>query len=342
MRKRVKDSSNSMVAALGIKTLNQNLKNALKSVIKCDPEFIILSTRNFLLSDDLWNDLKNANCPKLIILPFDYRYRNQKNAVNDVKIINSLINDGNIGTILNSTNESNCVLTDKFCYVSSGALNYNGITNYIEIYEIMNCNDSNYELWRSEIFNFANREIENYRRSKNREGVESKLNESIARAVKLFSDMTRQLTKSFINEVLEVIEDIDRAIILSVDAYQYIDKNFIDLIKFAKKVLSKITCIIDDLTRLILNFNKNKEITNIKMFNCIREGFWCLLPLIDEFKELENVIFFNTSEQWRNPDEGIIDFLSNNTNPNNELIKTFYEGVIFQSKECFSNSEDNE
>ncbi|MGG5461519.1 hypothetical protein [Clostridium sp. B9] len=334
MRSRVNNLSNSMVAALGIKTLNQNLEDSLRSILRCNPEFIILATRDFFLSDDLWNDLKNADCPKLIILPFDYRYRNQKNAVNDIKIINSLIDEGKVGTILNSANEANCILTDKFCYLSSGALDYNGITNYIENYEIMNSNDPNYELWKREIFDFANREIEHYRSICNRAKVEEELNNSVNKAIQLFSDAARPLSKAFANEVLEAMEDIDRACILSSDAYQYIDKNFVNLIKCTKKVLVKISCIIDDLTRLILNFDQNKETTNIKMFNCIRDEFWCLIPFIGEFKELEDVIFYNTKDEWREPNESIIAFLSENTTPNNELIKTCYEDVILPSKGC--------
>ena len=71
--------------------------------------------------------------------------------------------ENNIAIILNSVNDSNFILTDKICYVSSGSLNNNGIANNVNSYEIMNYKDCNYKLWESEIFDFINKEIINYR-----------------------------------------------------------------------------------------------------------------------------------------------------------------------------------
>lgn len=330
MRSRINSLTNGKVAALGIKNLNETLERNLQSVLRCDPEFITMCTRNFFLSNDLWNDLRKAECPKIIVLPFDYMFRNQRSAVNDIKILESLINEGKVGVILNCANEANCLLTDKFCYLSSGALDYNGITNYIENFELMNKNDPNYRLWNCEILEFINYQIDNYRSIKNRDIIETRLQLAIDEATKNFSIDTSELSIEFLNNLLELMEKIDRDLMLATDAYQYLDKNFIELIKCTKKALVKIDCIIEELTRLILTFERNRDAVNQKIFNCIRNEYFCLLPLLDELKDLRDAVFFNTRDEWRG-DEGIIEFLSENNTPNNNLIKTFYEEVIFRN-----------
>ena len=139
MRSRVNKINNRTVAALGIKRLDENLEKSIVNIINCNPEYIILGCSEIPFTERILKALNNANCPKILILPFNYRFRNQREIVNEIKFMKNFP-ENNIAIILNSVNDSNFILTDKICYVSSGSLNNNGIANNIIYFLHLNLN----------------------------------------------------------------------------------------------------------------------------------------------------------------------------------------------------------
>lgn len=328
MRSRVNKVSNHIVAALGIKNLDENLENTLVNIINCNPKYIVLGCRELPFTDKIWEVLNNVNCPKIIISPFNYMFRNQREVINEIKFIENF-SKNNIGTILNSINEANFILTDKFCYISSGSLNSNGITNNVELYETMNLNDSNYKLWRDEILDFINQEIETYRSTCHKEKIEYILEELKKRLVINISSNPSELNKDYIYILLDILENIERFTMIGTDIYQYLNKDFVELIKLNKKFLTKSNSIKGELFKMLLNIEENKEEANIKIFNCLRNEFLILIEELEQLKNLREVKYHNSDKSWRN-EEGIIAFLSENTTVNNSLIKEFYENVLLE------------
>lgn len=328
MRSRINKVSNRIVATLGIKNLDNNLESTLVNIINCNPKYIVLGCRELPFTDKIWEVLNNVNCPKIVISPFNYMFRNQREVVNEIKFIENF-SKNNIGTILNSINEANFILTDKFCYISSGSLNCNGITNNVELYEAMNLNDSNYKLWRDEILDFINQEIENYRSTCHKEKIEYILEELKKRLVINTSNNPVELTKDYIYILLDILENVERFTMIGTDVYQYLNKDFVELIKLNKKFLTKSNSIKGELFKMLLNIEENKEQANIKIFNSLRDGFSILIEELEQLKNLREIKYYNSNEAWRK-DEGIIAFLSENTNINNSLIKEFYEKVLLE------------
>ncbi|MDZ4993837.1 hypothetical protein GNF80_12785 [Clostridium perfringens] len=328
MRSRINKVSNRIVATLGIKNLDNNLESILVNIINCNPKYIVLGCRELPFTDKGWEVLNNVNCPKIVISPFNYMFRNQREVVNEIKFIENF-SKNNIGTILNSINEANFILTDKFCYISSGSLNCNGITNNVELYEAMNLNDSNYKLWRDEILDFINQEIENYRSTCHKEKIEYILEELKKRLVINTSNNPVELTKDYIYILLDILENVERFTMIGTDVYQYLNKDFVELIKLNKKFLTKSNSIKGELFKMLLNIEENKEQANIKVFNSLRDGFSILIEELEQLKNLREIKYYNSNEAWRK-DEGIIAFLSENTNINNSLIKEFYEKVLLE------------
>lgn len=328
MRSRINKVSNRIVATLGIKNLDNNLESILVNIINCNPKYIVLGCRELPFTDKVWEVLNNVNCPKIVISPFNYMFRNQREVVNEIKFIENF-SKNNIGTILNSINEANFILTDKFCYISSGSLNFNGITNNVELYEAMNLNDSNYKLWRDEILDFINQEIENYRSTCHKEKIEYILEELKKRLVINTSNNPVELTKDYIYILLDILENVERFTMIGTDVYQYLNKDFVELIKLNKKFLTKSNSIKGELFKMLLNIEENKEQANIKIFNSLRDGFSILIEELEQLKNLREIKYYNSNEAWRK-DEGIIAFLSENTNINNSLIKEFYEKVLLE------------
>ena len=235
--------------------------------------------------------------------------------------------ENNIAIILNSVNDSNFILTDKICYVSSGSLNNNGIANNVNSYEIMNDKDCNYKLWESEIFDFINKEIINYRSNDQREQIEYILKELKKRLFINISNNSNILNEEYIYILLDILNSIDRFIMIGTDVYQYFDRDFLDIIKSNKKILAKINSIRNELFRILLNINEGKKDINNKIFNCLKNEFLVLLEELEELINLRENKYHNSIMPWRK-DESISSFLSANNTINNSLIRKFYERII--------------
>lgn len=328
MRSRVNNITNRTVAALGIKKLDENLEKSIINIINCNPQYVILGCRDIPITEKLEEALSNTYCPKIIISPFNYRFRNQKGVINEIKFIENFYKN-NIGTIINSINESNFILTDKFCYISSGSLNNSGIMNNIELYEIISVNDLNYKLWRDEIFEFIVKEMENYRSNSYIEKNQYILKELINRLKINISNNLNELNKDYIFNLLDIIDNIDRFTMISTDTFQYLNKDFIDLVKVNKKLLAKSSSIKDELFRMLININDEKESANIKIFNCLKDEFMSLLTELERLEVLRDDKYHNSIMPWRK-NESIEEFLSVNTTVNNSLIKEFYERIIMK------------
>lgn len=326
MRSRVNKINNRTVAALGIKSLDENLEKSIVNIINCNPEYIILGCSEIPLTERILKALNNANCPKILILPFNYRFRNQREIVNEIKFMKNFP-ENNIAIILNSVNDSNFILTDKICYVSSGSLNNNGIANNVNSYEIMNDKDCNYKLWESEIFDFINKEIINYRSNDQREQIEYILKELKKRLFINISNNSNILNEEYIYILLDILNSIDRFIMIGTDVYQYFDRDFLDIIKSNKKILAKINSIRNELFRILLNINEGKNHINNKIFNCLKNEFLVLLEELEELINLRENKYHNSIMSWRK-DESISSFLSANNTINNSLIRKFYERII--------------
>ena len=326
MRSRVNKINNRTVAALGIKSLDENLEKSIVNIINCNPEYIILGCSEIPFTERILKALNNANCPKILILPFNYRFRNQREIVNEIKFMKNFP-ENNIAIILNSVNDSNFILTDKICYVSSGSLNNNGIANNVNSYEIMNDKDCNYKLWESEIFDFINKEIINYRSNDQREQIEYILKELKKRLFINISNNSNILNEEYIYILLDILNSIDRFIMIGTDVYQYFDRDFLDIIKSNKKILAKINSIRNELFRILLNITEGKNDINNKIFNCLKNEFLVLLEELEELINLRENKYHNSIMPWRK-DESISSFLSANNTINNSLIRKFYERII--------------
>ncbi|HHD2769748.1 TPA: hypothetical protein ACOTG1_002974, partial [Clostridium perfringens] len=198
-----------------------------------------------------------------------------------------------------------------------------------ELYEAMNLNDSNYKLWRDEILDFINQEIETYRSTCHKEKIEYILEELKKRLVINISSNPGELNKDYIYILLDILENIERFTMIGTDIYQYLNKDFVELIKLNKKFLTKSNSIKGELFKMLLNIEENKEEANIKIFNCLRNEFLILIEELEQLKNLREVKYHNSDKSWRN-EEGIIAFLSENTTVNNSLIKEFYENVLLE------------
>ncbi|MCX0420415.1 hypothetical protein, partial [Clostridium perfringens] len=219
------------------------------------------------------------------------------------------------------------ILTDKICYISSGSLNNNGIANNVNSYEIMNDRDCNYKLWESEIFDFINKEIINYRSNDQREQIEYILKELKKRLFINISNNSNILNEEYIYILLDILNSIDRFIMIGTDVYQYFDRDFLDIIKSNKKILAKINSIRNELFRILLNINEGKNDINNKIFNCLKNEFLVLLEELEELINLRENKYHNSIMSWRK-DESISSFLSANNTINNSLIRKFYERII--------------
>lgn len=326
MRSRVNKINNRTVAALGIKSLDENLEKSIVNIINCKPEYIILWCSEIPFTERILNALNNANCPKILILPFNYRFRNQREVVNEIKLMKNFT-ENNIAIILNSVNDANFILTDKICYISSGSLNNNGIANNVNSYEIMNKKDCNYKLWEAELFDFINKEIINYRSNDQREQIEYILKELKKRLFINISNSSNVLNEEYIYILLDILNSIDKFIMIGTDVYQYFDRDFLDIIKSNKKILAKINSLRNELFRLLLNINEGKNSSNTNIFNCLKNEFLILLEELEELINLRENKYHNSIMPWRK-DESISSFLSANNTINNSLIREFYERVI--------------
>ncbi|HCG3019730.1 TPA: hypothetical protein NJT26_002614 [Clostridium perfringens] len=326
MLSRVNKINNRTVAALGIKSLDENLEKSIVNIINCNSEYIILGCSEIPFTERILKALNNANCPKILILPFNYRFRNQREVVNEIKLMKNF-SENNIAIILNSVNDANFILTDKICYISSGSLNNNGIANNVNSYEIMNKKDCNYKLWESEIFDFINKEIINYRSNDQREQIEYILKELKKRLFINISNSSNILNEEYIYILLDILNSIDRFIMIGTDVYQYFDRDFLDIIKGNKKILAKINSIRNELFRILLNINEGKNDINTKIFNCLKNEFLILLEELEELINLRENKYHNSIMPWRK-ERSIISFLSANNTINNSLIIEFYERII--------------
>lgn len=326
MRSRVNKINNRTVAALGIKGLDENLEKSIVNIINCNPEYIILGCSEIPFAKRLCKALSNDNCPKILILPLNYRFKNQKEIVNEIKFIKNF-SENNIAIILNSVNDANFILTDKLCYVSSGSLNNNGINKNVNLYEIINDKDCNYKLWELEIFDFINKEIINYRSNNQREQIEYILKELKEILFIKISNSSNVLNEEYIYSIIDILNSIDRFIMIGTDVYQYFDSDFLDIIKSNKKILAKINSIRNELFRMLLNINEEKNHINTKIFSCLKNEFLILLEELEELINLRENKYNNSIIPWRK-DESISLFLSSNNTINNSLIKEFYERII--------------
>ncbi len=99
----------------------------------------------------------------------------------------------------------------------------------------MNKKDCNYKLWESEIFDFINKEIINYRSNDQREQIEYILKELKKRLFINISNSSNILNEEYIYILLDILNSIDRFIMIGTDVYQYFDRDFLDIIKGNKK-----------------------------------------------------------------------------------------------------------
>ena len=126
-----------------------------------------------------------------------------------------------------------------------------------------------------------NKEIINYRSNDQREQIEYILKELKKRLFINISNNSNILNEEYIYILLDILNSIDRFIMIGTDVYQYFDRDFLDIIKSNKKILAKINSIRNELFRILLNINEGKnDINNIKKVTGLNVLLGIILGLI--------------------------------------------------------------
>lgn len=316
MKGRFNDLNHNKVAILGVKGEGSSLDNLLLKLINCNPKYIFLSFSKLSFNEKILKSLEKVNCPIIALIPFNYKFKNQREAINDMKFI-SCLNKIGVAYILNSLNGCNFILTDKLFYKGSSSLYY-GDLNRNMLYEILNNRDLNYELWREEIFSLLREEILKYRNFDNMCLIYSslrKVKENLDISLNNFSKKKEEVY--FILENLGLVEDF---LIKGTDTYIDFDRKFFDLIRENKRILNKIGIFKKDIMTMTLDDFYEEErldLLNLKGFKKELKAFleeldFLIEERIELFKKLE---FLNRVSLSKN-------------NINDDLVYTFKEEVL--------------
>lgn len=316
MKGRFDDLNHNKVAVLGVKGEGNSLDEILLKVIKCNPKYIFLSFSKLSFNEKILKTLEKINCPIIALIPFNYKFKNQREAINDMKFI-SYLNKIGVAYILNSLNGCNFILTDKLFYKGSSSLYY-GDLNRNMLYEILNNRDLNYELWREEVFSLLRKEILKYRDFDNMRLIYSSLRKSkedLEFYLNNFSKKKKEVY--FILENLLLVEDF---LIKWTDIYIDFDRKFFDLIRENKRILNKIEIFKRDIMTMALDDFYEEErldLLDLKGFKKELKAFLEELDFLIEgrielFKKLE---FLDRASLSKN-------------NINDDLISVFKEEVL--------------
>lgn len=251
---------------LGIKSEHEDLSSSFEKILDSNPTFLIAGSFSFWLPPQLWTKLSQLTCPKLILLPFKYKYTNQSDLTFEIKKIQLLINS-NTAVLINSLNHSKFILTDSNCFVGSNNLTSGGIINNIENCIIMSDSNIYYTDWYNEILTLIRNELTNFSSLTNTKSKESKLAGLTMPIIK--DRMSNEEVITSINQ----LKTIYSALISVSDCYQHLENSFEKLVKDTKKSIQLFNSPETLLTKYFINnlttqYNEKKEKPEIWIRDC--------------------------------------------------------------------------
>lgn len=250
----------------GIKSANQDLGFCFDKILSSNPSFLITGSFSYGLPRNLWFKFSSLNCPKLILLPFQYNFSNQTNLSYQINNIKSLIK-ANTVVLINSLNHSKFMLTKKYCFIGSNNLTQGGIVSNIESSMFMNNSHVDYNDWKNEIINLIRPELNQYASLKNTQAKEKHLSSLTLPKIKF------KMTPDELSEAINQLASIYNALISVTDSYQHLGDVFKELAKQTKKPVKLMQSslllltkhLYDDLTE---QYNRKSVFSEILIKDC--------------------------------------------------------------------------
>ncbi|WP_102398903.1 phospholipase D-like domain-containing protein [Haloimpatiens massiliensis] len=320
---------------ISVKDRNDNYNAYFERILDNNPKFIIASSFSFFLPPSLWNRFNKLQCPKLVIIPYEYEYRDakkmiNKRIINELKKIEYIICSGTT-VIINSVNHAKYMITDKDCFVGSNNLTSGGIEDNVENSHFMYNRSGYYQYWKDEILKFVNNETIGFAALEKLKEEQQILNNII-----IYELDNWMVNKQEFYNVLNNMHSLKKSLYRVNDCYQHIGAEVRGLIVETCPIIKKIDIIKNKLEevywKLDREYEKKKQNDNIFI---TKRDLNMINPRIEDIKldlkqlNLYRVELFKKYENTWRRDQSIYEYLQDKEkNENLTNLKNFINRVI--------------
>ena len=302
----------------GIKNNSEDFTRYFEYILDSSPKYIVASSFSFWLPYPLWSKIKSLECPKVIIMCYEYLYETKTHTLVKEDLFNQLIN-ANFSVIINSKNHCKFLLTDKHLYQGSNNLSGGGIIQNAENSTFINPTHPDFNFWTYDILNYSCTCLMNYGNLDFVKIKEDALAHLFIPEILFF--MTEQQIKTSINTLDTIMDNLKS----TTDSYQLLDKDFF---KLYRKTLSTMTLLDNFKYNLLYNLTQNKSSKIcISNFDKLKKD---VFKLENSFKNLtlyRSILRNSTLDNWKNKKQIIKNPISNNISKNIGNIDFFLNTI---------------